>query len=60
MFRTVFVRFIDCARFFPFPGVFWILPLVGVRRCLSRAEGLSLIHLRKNKRHTRRDASGSL
>jgi len=28
-------------------GVFWIRPLVGVRRCLSSAEGRSLISLRK-------------
>ena len=56
---TVSLRFLDCARIH-FLGVFWILPLVGVRRCLSRAEGLSLIPLRKNKRHTRRNASGSL
>ena len=27
-------------------GVFWILPLVGVRRCLSRVVGLSLNPLR--------------
>jgi hypothetical protein len=45
--------FIDRARLFS--GVFWILPLVGVRRCLSRAEGLSLIPLRKNKTaHTKK------
>ena len=31
---------------FPFLGVFWILPLVGVRRCLSRVVGLSLNPLR--------------
>ena len=30
-----------------FLGVFWILPLVGVRRCLSRVVGLSLNPLRK-------------
>ena len=30
---------------FDFPGVFWILPLVGARRCLSRVMGLSLIPL---------------
>ena len=30
-----------------FLGVFWILPLVGVRRCLSRVVGLSLNPLRQ-------------
>jgi len=32
--------FLDRARL-SLSGVFWILPLVRVRRCLSRAEGLS-------------------
>ena len=35
---------------FDFPGVFWILPLVGARRCLSRVVGLSQIPPRNNKR----------
>jgi len=52
--------FLDCARPISLLGVFWILPLVGVRRCLSRAGGLSLIPFRNHKRHTRRNAPGCL
>src|SRR5579871_4324434 len=33
-------------------GVFWILPLVGACRCLSSAEGLSQISLRKKQTAT--------